>query len=251
MKRQLGFLLVGVFAALPAHADEPGEMFDFTDLKWFGNLSATYMDAGGDIKFYGNTASVYGGSPSIAMDDGQMVSFAVGFRTQDGWRLSAELGRANLNSSTGYVFGLDDRSDDTFRVDAEIESLVVMLNGGYDFDIGSEYFTPYFEGGVGVGRNETKRTTLDVTYDSLLWNGTSLDGQQLTGYSYPVGKTTEFAWSASVGLRMALTERFDLLLSYGFTDLGEALTGTDAGGDALGVRDFTSQQLQLGLDFEF
>ncbi|MCH9693592.1 MAG: porin family protein [Gammaproteobacteria bacterium] len=251
MNKQLGILLIGVFAALPSLAEEQTVLFDFSDLEWFGNLSATYMDAGGDVEFHGNTASLYGGSPEIALDDGQNVSLAVGFQTQDGWRLSAELAQASLASSTAGVFGFDDRIDDTFRVDAEIESLLFMLNGGYDFDIGSDRFTPFFEGGVGVARNKWNQAILDVSYDSLLWNGTTLDDQQLIGYSYPDGENTEFAWSASLGLRVALSEQFDLALSYGFIDLGQAATGTDANGDALGVDDLSSQQLQLGLDFAF
>lgn len=251
MKKQLGILAISVLAALPSHAAETDGLFSFSDLEWFGNLSATYMDSNGDINFYGNTASVYGGTPSISMDDGEGLSFAVGFKTRDGWRLSAELGRMRLSSSANDVFGLDDRIDDTFRVDAEIESLVFMLNGGYDFDIGSERFTPFLKAGVGIARNESRHAILDVSYDSLIWNGTSLDDQQLIGYSYPNGETTEFAWSASVGLRMALSERFDLSLSYGLMDLGEALTEADDGGDALGFDDISSQQWQLGLDFEF
>jgi opacity protein-like surface antigen len=251
MKKHLGILAVSAFVALPSHAAETDGLFRSSDLEWFGNLSATYMDSNGEINFYGNTASVYGGAPSISMDDGQGLSFAVGFQTRDGWRLSAELGQMSLNSSTSDVFGLNDRINDTFRVDAEIESLVFMLNGGYDFEIGSERFTPFFEGGVGVARNESRHAILDVSYDSLIWNGSSLDDQQLIGYSYPNGETTEFAWSASVGLRMALSERFDLSLSYGLMDLGEALTETDDGGDALGFDDLSSQQWQLGLEFEF
>jgi len=251
MKKYLGILAASAFGALPAHAAETVGLFGFSDLEWFGNLSATYMDSNGDINFYGNTASAYGGTPSIAMDDGQSLSFALGFQTTDGWRLSAELGQVRLNSSTSDVFGLNDRIDDTFRVDAEIESLVFMLNGGYDFDIGSERFTPFFEGGIGIARNESRQAILDVSYDSLIWNGTSLDDQQLIGYSYPNGETTEFSWSASVGLRMALSERFDLSLSYGLMDLGDALTETDDGGDALGFDDLSSQQWQLGLGFEF
>ena len=255
MKSRFFTVFLGVLLSLPfAKADElnnSGGAFDYSSLNWFGNLSTTYMDSSGDINFYGTTTSVYGGTPTISMDDGQSVSLAFGFKTRDGWRLSAEIGQVSTNSNTSDYFGLDDRIDDSFRVDAEIESFVFMLNGGYDFDIGLERFTPFFEGGVGVARNESKYALLGVSYDSLIWNGTSFDDQQLEGYAYPSGKTTEFAWTVSAGLRMALTERFDLSFSYGLMDMGEAVTGTDAGGDALGFDDLSSQQWKLGLDFEF
>ena len=131
MNKHLGILMISACTALPSHAAETDGLFNYSDLEWFGNLSATYMDSNGEINFYGNTASVYGRTPSISMDDGEGLSLAVGFKTRDGWRLSVELGQISLSSSTNDVFGLDDRIGDTFRVDAEIESL------GFD-DISSQ-----------------------------------------------------------------------------------------------------------------
>jgi len=252
MKNRLSTVLIITFLALPvAKADDLNTSFDYSSLKWFGNLSTTYMDANGDINFYGTTTAVYGGAPTISMDDGQGISMAVGFKTHDGWRLSIEASHVTSNSSTHDFLGHDDRMDDTFRVDAEIESLVFMLNGGYDFDIGSERFTPFLEAGVGVTRNESTYALLDVNYDSLIWNGTPLDDQHLEKYMYPGGKYTDFAWSVSAGLRMALTERFDLSLSYGLLNLGDAQTDTDSGGNAIGFDDLSYQQWKVGFDFEF
>ena len=40
-------------------------------------------------------------------------------------------------------------------------------------------------------------------------------------------------------------------MEYGFTDLGEAITGTDENGDALGISDLSTHQLTLGLAYDF
>ncbi len=236
------------------HADETDRrdgLFDFSELNWFGSVTTTYLDSSGEVTFHGTTESIYGGTPTIKMDDGRSVSLAVGFETGDGWRLSGDLGYMTTNSGTSAVFGIDDRADDTFVLDAEVESLVFMLNGSYDFDIGLDRFTPFFKAGVGVARNETKSAILDVSYDSLIWNGTVFDDQRLEGYAYPRGKTTEFAWNIGAGIRMALSERFELSMAYALMDLGDTATETDGAGDALAFKDLTSQQLQLGLDFRF
>ena len=255
MNKQISLFLIGITLSLSsAHADETHRgdgLFDFSGLSWFGRVSTTYLDSNGEVAFHGTTASLYGGTPTIDLDDGHSVSLAVGFETAGGWRLSGDLGYMTTNSSTGTVFGIDDRADDSFALDAEIESLVLMLNGSYDFDLGLERFTPFLQAGVGVARNETKSAVLDVSYDSLIWNGTALDDQRLEGYAYPTGKTTEFAWSIGAGIRMALSERFELSMAYALMDLGDTVTETDAAGDALEFKDLTSQQVQLGLDFRF
>lgn len=248
------FLIVAAISLSSAQADEPGRSdspFDFSALDWFGSVSTTYLDSSGEVTFHGTTASVYGGTPTIKMDDGLGLSLALGIETSDGWRLSGDLSYVTANSSSDAVFGIDDRADDTFVLDAEIESLVFMLNGSYDFDIGLDRFTPFLKAGVGVARNKTKSALLDVSYDSLIWNGTSFDDLDALGISFPAGRTTEFAWNIGAGIRMALSERFELSMAYGLMDLGNAVTETNDGGDALAFSDLISQRVQLELDYRF
>jgi opacity protein-like surface antigen len=90
-----------------------------------------------------------------------------------------------------------------------------------------------------------------VSYDSLIWNGTSFDDLDALGISFPAGRTTEFAWNIGAGIRMALSERFELSMAYGLMDLGNAVTETNDGGDALAFSDLISQRVQLELDYRF
>jgi opacity protein-like surface antigen len=92
---------------------------------------------------------------------------------------------------------------------------------------------------------------LDVDYAAPIWDGSVFEGESLIGYAYPEGDVTEFAWNVGAGLRLQLAQRFALAFEYGFTDLGEAVTGTDDNGDALGITDLSTQQLTLGLTYDF
>lgn len=255
MRYYLGLFFATLLpATAPVNADEyqlDSRSIDWSSLNWFAGVDVSYLNAGGDINFAGTTNSVYGGTPTISMDDGGRLALRFGFETRGAWRIEGDLGYVKTYSDTRPFIGFDDRSDDLFSVDAEIESLTFMLNGSYDFDIGSSRFTPFLQGGVGVSRNRTTSTSLDVEFNSAIWDGTQFEGLSLTGYEYPEGSSTEFAWSFSAGLRAHLSRHFSATLEYGLLSLGDALTETDANGDALGVSDLMLEQLTLGLDYRF
>jgi hypothetical protein len=148
-------MLAALGAGLSTEAvaeNDGGELLGAFD--WYGSVSASYLDVGGSLEFFGNTASIYGGTPTIDMDDGTRFSLAFGVKAPRGWRLEGDFGYLTLNSDADPVFGLNDRAEDSFSVDAEIESLVFMLNGIYDFDIGNPGLVPYLKGGIGVARNK-------------------------------------------------------------------------------------------------
>ena len=252
MKIGSGLLLavLGVGLSTTVIADENGSGLPGA-YDWYGNVSVSYLDVGGELEFFGNTASVYGGTPTIDMDDGARLSLAFGFGASRGWRLEGEFGYLALNSDADAVFGINDRAEDTFSVDAEVESLIFMLNGIYEFDIGNPKFLPYVKGGVGVARNKATQALLDVNYAAPIWDGSVFEGESLVGYAYPEGEVTEFAWNVSAGLRLKLSQQLSLAFEYGFTDLGEAITGTDENGDALGISDLSTQKLTLGLTYDF
>jgi len=255
MKKRLGMVFIIVLlsasSVIADEFDSSDSAFNFLDLQWYGSLNAGYLKPGGEVSFFGNTASIYGGTPTVDVDDGGRVSLAIGFVGPGGWRLEGDFGYLNMRTDTSPVFGVDDRAGDSFVLDAEVESLVFMLNGIYEFDMGNSRFTPFIKGGIGVARNKTTQALLDVQFNAAIWDGTVFEGQSLTDVAYPEGRRTEFAWNISAGLRMALTERFALSLAYGLIDLGEALTDTDENGDALGFSDLVTEQLSLGLYFRF
>lgn len=237
-----------------AHAELPdatSESLDRPDLRWFGRVSTSYLNADGDVEFYGAAASTFGGTPTIGMDDGRSVTIAVGFATPSNWRLEGSLTYASTETDSGAVSGLGDRADDLFTLDAEIDSLVFMLDGTYDLDIGSSRFTPFVKGGLGVARNTSSRALHSLEYNSAIWAGTVYEGQALVGYDYPDDSSTEFAWRLGVGMRMNLSNNLDLALEYGYLSLGDALTATDENGDAIRFTDLASEQASLGVEYRF
>lgn len=255
MNRQpLVFALAALLIVSVADADDSissNQRFSLTDLQWYGGLHTSYLKANGEVSFYGNAATIYGGTPAIGMDDGGAVSLTLGTDIGNGWRLQGDFGYLNMRTDTSPVLGFDDRSDDLFSMDAEVESLLLMLNGAYDFDIGGPRLTPFVTGGIGLARNKSTQTSLDVEFNSALWNGSIYEGATLDDYQYPKGRATEFAWNVGAGLRFDLSDHFAMVLEYGFLDLGEALTETDENGDALGWNDLTTERLTLGVDYRF
>ena len=253
MKQRIRTMLACVpLAASPTLADDHRDRQSrgLAELDWYGGVTGSYLIGGGDVDLFGTTPSLYGGVPTLDMDDGGRVSLILGVQGPRGWRFEADLGYLTLETDTAIAGGFDDRDGDLFAVDAEIESLTFMLNAAYDFDIGSPRFTPFVKGGVGVARNEVSGATLDVDFNSPFWDGSAFEGQSIE-YAYPEGDTTEFAWNLSAGLRMQLSQQFSLMFEYGYIDIGETVTGTDENGDALGFTDLGNQQLSLGLMYRF
>jgi opacity protein-like surface antigen len=221
-----------------------------SESEWYGSLKAGYLFGDGEAILIGTTSSVYGGFPSIAMDNGGEISIATGRLMPNGWRLEAELGFLNLDTDSGVVSGLDDRADDSFRLDGSVDSTVLMFNTLIDLNVNSERFTPYLKAGIGLARNEAQ-ASLDVEYASAIWNGTSLEGQSASGIPYSDAFETSFAWNIGAGVRTALTDRFLMTLEFGFVDLGDAVTAIDENNDAVEFSDLSSQRLLLGLNYRF
>lgn len=255
MKKRLGSYsmaaMLSFSCALAGEAAPSDRSFEFTDLQWYGSVNSAYLVSSSDVNFYGTTSSVYGGAPTIEMDDGSRLSLALGLEIPGGWRLEGELAYLNLNTDNSSVFGIDDRADDVFVIDAEVESLVFMLNAAYDFGLSDSRFRPFVKGGIGVARNKTTQADLDVQFNSPIWNGSVFEGQSLSDYPYPEGKSTQFAWNIGVGLKMQLAQKFALSLEYGLIDIGKTQTGFAENGDLLGFDDLTIQQLSLGIDYRF
>jgi opacity protein-like surface antigen len=246
--------MVTVLIGVESNAEETNnftQSSNSAERPWYAGIVTSYLIANGDVNFYGNTQSIYGGSPTVGMDDGRALSLIFGRDLSDGWSLEGQVSYQNIQSSLSPVLGFDDRSEDWFTVDAEIESTIFMLNGIYDFDIGASWFKPYLKGGIGVSRNKTDRANIAVEYNSAIWDGSVLQGQLVDDISYPTGKSTEFAWNVGAGLVFDLSEKIDLSFEYGFMNLGEALTETDGAGDALGFSDVSAQSISLGIDYRF
>ena len=243
-------MVILVLLLLGSGAASGDGLWSGKDLQWYGRVATGYLVVDGDARLAGPTASVYGGTPTIEMDDAGRFSLVFGTAFPSGLRLEGELGYLNLDTKSSQVMGFDDRADDEFRLDGTIESLVFMFKGAYDFYPETAFFRPYVTAGIGVARNEA-RAGLDVEFNSPLWDGTAFENTALVDNRFPGTASTEFAWTAGIGFKLAVAERLGLSLEYGITDLGAAETGLDGNGDAIGFDDLDSQHITLGLDYQF
>ncbi|MDJ0711583.1 MAG: outer membrane beta-barrel protein [Woeseiaceae bacterium] len=246
----MSIALLAGYPALGSAQDESWLWAELKDAPWYGSFQSGYLLSDSDASFIGTTQSVYGGTPTIELDDGLSFSFAVGKQVFDNWRLSLEMGYISIQPDDSAMLGLDLRNEDVFRLDGDIESFTLMANLGYDFNDLDWWVTPFIKGGIGASYNKAS-TPLSVEYNSAIWQGTSFEGQALDDYSFPPNNTTEFAWSASIGFKRAMAERLSLRFEYGWLNLGDASSGVDSSNDAIVYDDLGSQQFSLGIDYDF
>ncbi len=242
--------LLIAFPALGSAQDEGWLRLGLADAPWYGSFHSGYVLSDSNASFVGTTQSVYGGSPTIEMDDGLRFSFALGRQLFDNWRLSLEMGYISIEPEGNIVSGLDLRDEDVFRLGGDIESYTLMVNVGYDFNDLNWWMTPFVKAGIGASYNKAD-TPLSVEFNSDIWQGTSFEGQVLTDYSFPGNDTTEFAWNASIGFKRKMAERLSLRVEYGWLSLGEASSGVDSSNDAIVYDDLGSQQFSFGIDYDF
>jgi opacity protein-like surface antigen len=99
----------------------------------------------------------------------------------------------------------------TFR--GRIRSLSAMLQGYYDFDIGSPV-KPYLAAGVGIARNKVK--TINATNPAAATLPALFSNYQFAGDS-----DTSFAWFLGAGVGYAVGSGVTLELGYRYVDLGD------------------------------
>lgn len=228
------------------------EDFDwFSDDSWYASFRAGYLSTiSSDGKFNGPTQSVYGGSPKIEMDDGFQYTFALGRDLFEDLRLELQLSFINSQTDSTTVQGTDLRLDDTFGLQADVDSTLLMANIGYDFNYLNWWATPYVRGGIGVAENETN-ASLSVDFNSAIWQGTSFEGQSMSNQAFAEGSSTEFAWNVAAGFKKNLADRWALRLEYSLLNRGEAWTGMNETDDAVMFSELESQQVMLGVDWLF
>lgn len=218
---------------------------------WYASVRAGFLPAiSSEGEFSGPTQSVYGGSPVIEMDDGSQYTFAIGRDLFDGFRVEFELSFLTSQTDSSTVPGTELRLDDAFRLQADIDSTMFMVNTGYDFDDLNWWAKPYVRAGIGVAETEVDGS-LSVKYNSAIWQGTTFEGQTITDQPFAEGSSTELAWNIAAGFKKKLVDRLAVRLEYSFLNRGEAWTGTNESDDAVRFSDLESQQIMLGLDWQF
>lgn len=153
--------------------------------------------------------------------------------------------RAELSYTTRDEVTFNGTAD--FGVDVsqelKVESDNLMLFGYYDYAV-SNASNVYFGLGAGVAFN----------------SASGLQGANLGGDGYfPKNSSTEFAWGVALGYSTQLSKDLTLDINYGYTNLGQANTGTtDASFGAVGMNaderlesELSSQSLNIGLRVYF
>ena len=250
--------LAVLLAAVPLSADADSYSDDYGWLgggSWYGSVRAGFLPAiSSDGQFFGPTESVYGGSPLIEMDDGFQYSLAVGREifddVFDDLRLEFELSYLTSQIDTSPVPGASPRDDDVFALQGDVDSLLFMVNLGYDFNNLRWWATPYLRGGVGVAETDVSASQ-SVDFDSAIWQGTAFEGRTIDDEPFSEGSTSEFAWSFAAGFKKEIADRWAVRLEYSFLNRGEGQTGINVDGDAVRFSDLESQQITLGLDWQF
>ncbi len=241
--------LAGLTLGAAVNAQQADSLFG--DGLWYASVRTAYVgEISSDGQIVGPTESIYGGIPLIEMDDGTRFTFAVGREIFENLRLEFELSYLTSDTSSAWVSGEELRVDDLFRLRADVDSTLAMVNANYDFDQLNWWAKPYLRGGVGVADNDAD-ALLDVEYNSAIWQGTTYEGQVLTDHAFPGHSNSEFAWQFAAGFKKSVSDQFDLRLEYGFLNRGEAWTASDDIDDTVVFSELESQQLTLGLDYKF
>jgi opacity protein-like surface antigen len=177
------------------------------------------------------------------------------FSTDAGGTLDNSLGTGGIGSiGLGYRFSPRFRTDLTLGYrggyevggganvqSSDVDAITGMVNGYVDLGTFGR-FTPYVGAGIGASRNEVEDIRGTV-------GGAS--------FRVPGDTRTSFAWQASAGTSVALSERTSLDLGYRYQDLG--LVGTQPALSIGGVPvqadsadgHLRSHELQLGLRIHF
>jgi opacity protein-like surface antigen len=201
--------LCGIGLAKSAFAQAPQDTYFRAEVGYSSTTDANIRDRSstGALGVCGNATCT---TPGQLNDVGNSTIFGAGIGYRVLPSVRTELGFAYRG---GYEVNEADAGNN--RVHADIRSWNVMLNGFYDFDIGSA-FRPYVGAGIGVANNRVRNVRTEVA--PAFGGGTVTENG---------GNKTGFAWSLGAGIAYAINPRMVLDVGYRYVDLGKLRT--DAG----------------------
>ena len=171
--------------------------------------------------------------PNVYKNHGKYgKSKAYGEKLKDGGFIEGGVGcqftsmfRADITGGYHFGTGLKDKYN---SLDAELSTATIFANGYVDFDMFTDFVTPYIGGGVGVAFHDIS----DVKRPPLSSSGSN----------------TQFAWNVQAGLVFDVTENIALDVGYRYLDLGDAKSG---GPDPFHVDNVVSHEARIGLRYSF
>lgn len=153
------------------------------------------------------------GSDFDGFDPSPLFGAGVGFSPLPFLRTDVTVTYRTDYSGSGAISGTP------FTANADIKSIVGMLNAYYDFPSFSN-FTPYIGGGAGVARNQLNNTSVTTGGATVATIG---------------GATkTNFAWQVGAGVAISMAPTIALDIAYHYLDAGKFESASFAGSTASG-----------------
>jgi len=221
----------GQVQAQPQPRSEPRGRFDYIAARLTGGPANI---SGG--KNVGTRAGVVTKTKESDVSGGS--GFAVGFDWQKfGWSV-----RSEIDYNLTYRFDYDARpalsTTTGFGLENNLRTHAFMVNAYYDIKNRTRW-TPYLGVGVGLARNES-----NVKYTELA----EIPGKRQQNQSTV---QNNLLWSAGLGVRYALTERWSVETGYRFMNFGKTKVGPLFDGTALEFDKYYIHQLMITANFHF
>lgn len=189
------------------------------DPRWYVSGSA------GSVGFNDlNATDTDGFSSQLALDDGRLVSGAVGARIADYFRGELEVSRRK-NRVDDFSFNNIDISG----VSGSTATTAILANLYVDF-LPDHKFRPYISGGVGVSRIQT-----DIAGPTTIFTNGTVSNDT----------ATVFAWQLGLGASLAITNNFELTGGYRF------FATEDFDMDTVTVGGLQGHEIMVGARFNF
>ncbi len=202
-----------------------------------------YVNVMAGVNFLQNADNTGGGiTLTSEFEPGFGLAGAGGYKFSNGIRLEGELGyRRNAldrlvvtnDGGVGVALGVGSLNGLSLDADDEVSALSFMVNGFYDFDLGSGWM-PYVGGGVGLALVDAEASVLGVTV---------VDDDD-TVFAYQIGAGIGYVASTSQPL-----EEYVVTLDYRYFATADPSL-TDAAGGAFDS-EFSGHYFGVGMRFQY
>ena len=210
----LVFAIAFLLSTVPVHAtSEPGLYFTFT-----GSMSM-YEDMKPTNKDENLPARLTDSGAILATETGLGFDHAIGYQFGNSFGMELEFSYRSAD------YGEANSDDGESKIDGDMSTKSLLLNGTYYFDI-REFYTPYIGYGIGIAFHKANL------------------GSPSTGIDFDEGTDTTPAYQFKMGVDMEFHRKLSLLLGYRYFTTQEPKLGFFDGEHA-------SHGIETGIKFHF
>ncbi|MDU0356288.1 outer membrane beta-barrel protein [Paraglaciecola aquimarina] len=200
-----------------------------------------------DSQAIGNNIAVDPDFPAeFDAGDGTVGGIGLGYVINQQFRVEARIAYRE-SSFNETQFGTGARNGEEYRLNGEIKSTTLSIEGFYDFQ-NSTAFTPYIKAGLGMADN---------SYSAKLGGAgvaafDAFDGQTDGFYdAYADDDSTGLTWNLGFGGNYQLSDTTSIYAEYQYASFGDVQTGQDSFTDGFEIGNLSSNELSLGLRIHF